>query len=339
MRTKLAVFLLVGVGLVFSLLVGRRMYESRGLPRGAFEVKTLRLLTYATFVGSSGPGPEVIRSFEAANGCKVEVVTSGDAGLLLERLKVAEARSPFDVVVGLDQLLIPDAESRYKWKELFFGREGRDPVLAEYASPHFVPYDWSPLAFVYRKGDFPVPESIDDLVKPEFKAQFALQDPRSSSPGLQFLHWVQVLKENDAGDFLRRLKPNVNSVSPSWAFSYGLFKKNQTRFVWSYLTSLAFHWGVEDDRDYRVAVFKEGHPVQVEYMAIPDSCRECALAEKFVAHLLKPDMQKIVMEKNFMLPVIKGLEEGTVFGQLPALKIVRTATGKDLREWDKVFTR
>lgn len=200
-----------------------------------------------------------------------------------------------------------------------------------------MPYDWSPLSFVYRKSDEPVPQAFDELADPRFAKQFALQDPRSSTPGMQFYHWVKAVKGAQSQAFLKKFKPNVNSISPSWAFSYGLFKKEQTRFVFSYLTSLAFHWGVENNRDYRVLIFSEGHPVQVEFMAVPKSCRECALAEDFVRGLLTPEAQKIIMEKNFMLPVIDGLEEGTVFAELPVLKTVPTPADKDLSDWNKIF--
>ncbi|NJL25998.1 MAG: hypothetical protein HC902_13080, partial [Calothrix sp. SM1_5_4] len=42
-------------------------------------------------------------------------------------------------------------------------------------------------------------------------------------------------------EWLEGFRPNVQSVSPSWSFAYGLFKKEQVRFVFSYLTSLAYH--------------------------------------------------------------------------------------------------
>ena len=339
MRGKLAVFLILGVSLVFALVFARQRYLSRDLPREQFETKKIRVLTYATFVGASGPGPEIIKSFKKQYNVDVELTTLGDAGLLLERMKLAEASVPFDIVLGLDQLMIGDAEKQFKWREMFFGNSGRHPVLAEFASPHFVPIDWSPLTFIFRKGDFPVPEKFDDLLDPAQKKQFALQDPRSSSPGLQFFQWVKTLELDRTSNWLEQFKPNVNSISPSWAFSYGLFKKQQTRFVFSYLTSLAFHWGSENQRDYRCLSLKEGHPVQVEYVAVPSTCRECDLAEKFVAFLLQPEAQKLIMEKNFMFPVIKGLEDGTIFGELPKLKIIRTGTGKDLSEWDEVFKR
>lgn len=337
MRGKLAVFLILGVSLVFALVFARQRYLSRNLLRDNFETNTIRILTYATFASATGPGPEIIEAFKRKYGANVELTTLSDAGLLLERMKLGEASVPFDVVLGLDQLMIAGAEKRFGWREMFFGNSGRHPVLAEFASPHFVPIDWSPLTFIFRKGDFPVPEKFDDLLNPVHKKQFALQDPHSSSPGLQFFQWVKTNEGERTSNWLEQFKPNVNSISPSWAFSYGLFKKGQARFVFSYLTSLAFHWGSENQRDYRCLSLKEGHPVQVEYAAVPVSCRECELAEKFVAFLLEPESQKLIMEKNFMFPVIKGLEEGTIFGELPELKIIRTGTGKDLSEWDEVF--
>lgn len=339
MRGRLAIFLLFGVAIVFGLLFGRQAYLSKDLPRAQFETKKLRVLAYSTFVGSSGPGNDIIANFKKDCACTVEMVSGGDAGLLLERLKIAEAGIPFDVVIGLDQLMLQEAEEKFKWKSNFFGVTGRPEALAEFTNPHFVPFDWSPMTFIYKRGDFETPKKFADLLKPEFKKQFALQDPRSSSPGLQFFHWVKALMGANTAEFLTQFRPNVNSISPSWAFSYGLFKKEQTHFVFSYLTSLAFHWGIENNRDYQILKFDEGHPVQVEFMAIPETCRECDLAEKFVTHILTPESQKIIMEKNFMLPVIQGLEEGTIFSSLPRLKTIRTEAGKDLREWDEAFKR
>lgn len=337
MRSRLTVLILLAVSLIFGLLFARQAYLSKDLPRQKYELKKLRILTYSTFVSSSGPGPDLIQQFKQKMNCDVEVVTAGDAGLLLERLKIAEMQLPFDLIIGVDQMLLSEAERQFKWREMFFGSSGRHPVLSEYSSKYFVPYDWSPMSFVFRKGDFPVPTKIDDLLNPAHQKQFALQDPRSSTPGLQFYNWVKAVKGNKAVDFLAQFKPNVNSISPSWAFSYGLFQKEQTRFVFSYLTSLAFHWGNENNRDFSILSFEEGHPVQVEYVAVPMSCRECDLAEEFVKFMLQPDSQKTIMEKNFMFPVIKGLEEGTIFDELPKLKTIMIETGKELGDWDKVF--
>src|SRR5262249_9986280 len=151
----------------------------------------------------------------------------------------------------------------------------------------FVPFDWAPMTFIYREGT-EVPLTFAELTNPKFKGMLALQDPRASSPGLQFYSWVKLIKDADTVKFLKALEPNVQSVSPSWSFAYGLFKKEQAQFVFSYVTSLAFHWGTEKDKRYQAVIFPEGHPTQVEFAAVPDSCRECDLAKEFVLSLLSP---------------------------------------------------
>jgi thiamine transport system substrate-binding protein len=118
-----------------------------------------------------------------------------------------------------------------------------------------------------------------------------------------------------------------------------LFAKKQVAFVFSYVTSLAFHWGIQKNRGYEIASFPEGHPVHVELAAVPATCRECDFALEFVRGLATPANQSLIMRKNFMLPVLNGIENGTVFAELPNLKIreINPAKGQDLSDWDKVF--
>jgi thiamine transport system substrate-binding protein len=64
----------------------------------------------------------------------------------------------------------------------------------------------------------------------------------------------------------------------------------------------------------------EGHPVQIEFAGIPATCKNCELAEKFLALLLSPEGQKIVMEKNYMFPAIQGVRADTPFAAVPKFK-------------------
>src|SRR5262245_25306442 len=113
MRARLVVFLLLGVSAVFGLILTRQLILSRDLPHEAFRDKKVQLLTYSTFVSSNGPGAELIKEFHKGCGCKVEVTAVTDAGMLLERLKIGR----FDVVVGLDQLMLEDAR-KFAWHTL-----------------------------------------------------------------------------------------------------------------------------------------------------------------------------------------------------------------------------
>lgn len=337
-RGRLVIFIILFGSVIFGLMFARAAYRSKYLPREQFIEKKLRVLTYSTFVSSSGPGPTIIESFQAANDCKVEIITAGDAGLLLERLRLAQAGGvPFDVIVGLDQLMLKDAKERFQWKPLELNREGWRAEVNGQKHDEFAPFDWSPLTFVYRQGSVNPPKDFAGLTVTGLRGSFALQDPRSSSPGMQFLNWVKAVKGADSVQFLQDFKPNVQSIAPSWSLSYGLFKKKQSLFAFTYVTSLAFHWGLENDRQYQVLSLAEGHPLQIEYAAVPADCRECDLATAFVKEMLTPEIQKVIMQKNFMLPILKDLEVGTIFAELPKLKIIETSNDKDFSDWDQVF--
>lgn len=335
MRSRLTVFIIVIVSLIVGLLFARQMILGNDLPREKFSERKLRILTYASFVSATGPGGEIINRFKKAMRVDVEVITVTDAGLLLERLKL----SPADVVIGLDQFMLGEASLQSEWKEIAVAVENLQSEAVLHGSSPFVPFDWSPMSFVYRQGEIDPPHDFSQLLDPRFQGKFALQDPRASSPGLQFVNWVKALQGDRALEFLQKFKPNVHSVSPSWAFSYGLFKKKQTSLVFSYLTSLAYHWGEEKDRSYQIVLLNEGHPVQIEYAAVPANCRDCDLAVAFVQNLLTPESQTLIMNHNYMFPALKSVELGPVFSALPKMKTLppATALGKDLSEWDKVF--
>ena len=72
----------------------------------------------------------------------------------------------------------------------------------------------------------------------------------------------------------------------------------------------------EKKLDYLAFEMEEALPLQVEFLAIPEFCRRCELSEKFVNLILSPEGQKVLMEKNYMMPVLKGIKEGTPFANV-----------------------
>lgn len=274
--------------------------------------ETLKVLAYSSFVNSWGPGPEIAKRFEEKTSVRVELRDAEDAGLLLKKLELF----PSDVVVGFDQLSLPEAAKARPWK----------PIPLEnvrFAKETFVPFDWGPLAIIYRDNEIQPPSSLDDLLDPRFNSTLAIQDPRTSSPGLQFLFWVLDQKGVDAGfEFLMQMKSAVHTLGGSWSTTYGVFQDGQAKLALSYLTSPIYHWTQEKDRRYRAAVFAEGHPVQVEYAAVPESCAQCDHAIAFARFLLEPEIQRILMTKNFMLPIVDEVRNDTEFAEIPAVKVL-----------------
>jgi thiamine transport system substrate-binding protein len=271
----------------------------------------LRIVSYSAFVSTWGPGPEIARRFEKETGIKVEFNDAGDAGVILKKLELF----PADLALGFDQLTLGAARSARPWRDL----SKVIPRGMKWAGSDFIPFDWAPMAFIYRRGEIEPPTSLDDLLSPRFKGAIALEDPRTSTPGLQFLFWVLDEKGVDKGfEYLKNLKPNIQSVADNWSATYGLFTKKQAKLAFSYLTSPVYHWVQESDETYQAAVFAGGHPVQVEYVGVPQSCVNCDAAERFALYLLKPEIQKVIMEKNYMFPVVSEVTSRTPFAKVPA---------------------
>lgn len=340
-RSRIVILLLGLTIIVGALSFFRWAMVRKDLPVDQMELTQFRVLAYTTFIGYSGPGPALIAEFKKVCNCDVQITTAGDAGLLVERLKLSQQSHPFDLVVGLDQFSKEKALEVGPWKTISLDKKPEqifDPLAIRSFDGRFIPFDYSPMTFIYREGEINPPKSLDDLLSARFAKSISLQDPTTSSPGLQFLNWIRQVYGDHALDYLKKLKPSVHSVSPSWALSYGLFKKDQSKLVFSYLTSLGFHWAVEKDLKYKAVNFSVGHPVQVEFVAVPEGCRQCELGEQFVKLMLTPESQALIAEKNYMFPSVKGATVPEIYKDLPNLKALPIAVESlDTDLWSKAF--
>ena len=281
--------------------------------------KTLRVYGYSAFTSKFGPGYDLKVNFEKICGCKVEYVDAADSGVLLQRIKLEGATLGADLVIGLDQYDLQKALSEIKWRKLDFSQLEIDEIIKPaLANSYFVPFDWGVIAFVGRKEDpLPAPKSLKDLIKPIYKNKIALIDPRTSSPGMQFLSWIYDSMDPEEGKtYLSQMMTQAHSFSPSWSSAYGLFSKRQVSYVLSYLTSPLYHQLIENNNSIEAFRFSEKHPIQFEFAGIPLDCKECALAEEYINLMLSDEGQKIIMNKNFMFPVVKSAMNNSPFEPL-----------------------
>ncbi len=281
-------------GLVFALLIGSAGFLFLVNGSAPQKREPLVVMSYASFAASWGPGPRLAKQFEERTGTPVRFVQADDAGVLLQRLKLVVA----DVVIGLDQFVLASARSQLKWHP--------HGLVVDFPQDEiFLPIDWAPVGFVYREGEVTPPTSLDAVLEESYRDAIALEDPRTSAPGFQFLSWIaQGRTDLELMNYIRRLRRSVQSISPSWSQAYGLFTRGSAKLVLSYMTSPLYHQVVEGDVRYRFAKFPEGHPVHVEFAGIPAACVQCAQAQRFLQFLISEDSQKLIMETNWMLPVL-----------------------------------
>lgn len=264
--------------------------------------KTLTVYTYESFVSEWGPGPKVKEAFEATCDCTVNFVGVADGVALLTRLKLEGEATKADVVLGLDTSLVAEAKATG-----LFDAHGIDTaavtVPGGYSDEDFVPYDYGHFAVVYDTQVIKTPPtSLKELVDGDPSVKIAIQDPRTSTPGLGLLLWVKAVYGDDAPEAWAKLKNRILTVTPGWSESYGLFTKGEVPMVLSYDTSPAYHMVSEETDRYQAAAFSEGHYIQVEVAGVLKNAPEKDLARQFLSFMITPAFQDAIPTTNWMMP-------------------------------------
>ncbi|MEL6914778.1 MAG: thiamine ABC transporter substrate binding subunit [Pseudomonadota bacterium] len=274
----------------------------------AADTPVLTVYTYDSFVTEWGPGPAVEAAFEATCACDLQFVGAGDGAALLGRIRLEGARSEADVVLGLDTNLTAAAAETGLFAPHGVTADYDLPIAFE--DPLFVPFDWGYFAFV-GNVDGPAPESFEALAASE--ARVVIQDPRSSTPGLGLLLWVDSVFGEDAAAVWEGLEDNIVTVTRGWSEAYGLFLEGEADLVLSYTTSPAYHLIAEDDASKRALPFAEGHYMQVEVAGKLAGSDVPALADEFLAFMVSEAFQSVIPTTNWMYPAVTpeaGLPDG-----------------------------
>ncbi|MBO6539752.1 MAG: thiamine ABC transporter substrate binding subunit [Rhizobiaceae bacterium] len=273
-----------------------------GTLAAAAQDNSLTIYTYESFNAEWGPGPKVKEAFEAECSCAVNFVGVADGVALLNRLKLEGNETQADIVLGLDTNLTLEAEATG-----LFVPHGIDlanvSVPGGWSDETFVPYDYGYFAVVYDTQTVETPPaSLKELVENADGPKIAIQDPRTSTPGLGLLLWVKAVYGDNAADAWASLKNRVLTVTPGWSESYGLFTSGEAQMVLSYTTSPAYHLIAEREERYKAAEFSEGHYIQIEVAGITTKGSDNALAAQFLQFMTGPGFQDVIPETNWMFP-------------------------------------
>jgi thiamine transport system substrate-binding protein len=293
----------------------------------------LVVYTYDSLAAPKGLASAVVPLFEKQCGCKVKLLASGDAGQMLARLTLdAERGKPVaHVAWGIDQHHWPKArkfaEPWGSWSPKGVAKLTPETRVGA-PGEGFLPFDYGVFAFMADQKQLDAlklaaPASHGDLLKPEYKKRFILEDPRTSSPGLGFLLYT-LSARSEAWTYWRSLKQQWLTMPQGWDAAYGAFLKGEAPLVWSYISSEAYHRQKDPAGAgrYRAVLFQEGQPLQVEGAFLVRATLGAqpgsrALARRFLEFLLSPEVQQEVPLKNWMHPAIVGTELPESFRKLP----------------------
>ena len=288
----------------FTFLLGALGIMSTFSTQAFAQKPTLTVYTYDSFTADWGPGPAIKKAFEQQCDCELKLVALSDGVSLLNRLRMEGDKSKADIILGLDNNLIHAA----KETGLFAPSNIDTSKLTlpeKWTDDTFVPYDYGYFAFIYDKNRVQnPPKSMTELLNSPEKWKILYQDPRTSTPGLGLMLWMQSLYPENTAIEWKKLSEKTLTVTKGWSESYGLFLKGEGDFVLSYTSSPGYHILADKKDNYTAAIFDEGHYLQVEVAATLKSSKQPELAQKFMQFMLTPAFQETIPTTNWMYPVI-----------------------------------
>ena len=286
--------------------------------------QTITVMTHDSFAISE----DVIKAFEADNNAKVSFIQSGDAGSMLNQAVLTKDAPIADVIFGVDNTFL----SRALDADVFEAHPS--PALNDIAdefkldpSNRALPVDYGDVCINYDKAYFTennlaVPQSFDDLAKPEYKGLLVVENPATSSPGLAFLLATRAHFGDGYLDYWKNLKDNGVVVVDGWETAYytnfsASSGKGPQPMVVSYASSPAaevFFASTPLTESPTASIVALGMCFrQIEFVGILKNGQNNDLAQKFVDFMLSQKFQEDMPLNMFVYPVNKNTQLPEVF--------------------------
>jgi len=298
---------------------------------GPQEPATLTMMTHDSFAVSE----TVVKAFEEANNTKVVFLPSGDAGAMLNKAILRKGAPLADLLFGVDNTFL----SRALEADIYEAYDS--PALVNVSddfkldsSNRALPVDYGDVCINYDKAYFeqnnlPIPQSLEDLTKPEYKNLLVVENPVTSSTGLAFLLATVAHYGDSFTDYWLALKENGVVVVDGWETAYytnfsASSGKGPQPMVVSYGTSPAveviFAETPIDDAPTASILGPDTCFRQIEFVGLLKGTRHRALAEKFVDFMLSRQFQEDVPLQMYVYPVNSDAvlpETFTKYAQIP----------------------
>jgi len=272
----------------------------------------------------------VLEAFEQANNATIQHLPSGDAGAALNQAILSKANPLADLFFGVDNTFL----SRAIEADIF--EPYASPLLAEIPDTleldpayRLLPVDFGDVCLNYDRAYFqekglPPPQTLKDLVKPEYKGLTVVENPATSSPGLAFLI-ASIGHFGEAGDytyrdFWRDMRANDVLVTQGWEDAYW----GQTTWygggrpvVVSYATSPAaevyFSEGALSEPPTDNVLGDGACFRQIEFVGILKGTKNRDMAEKFVDFMLSIQFQEDIPLNMWVFPANRSATLPQVF--------------------------
>lgn len=287
------------------------------------EIQTLTVMTHDSFDVTE----EIVRLFESENNAEVTFLKAGDTGTALTRAILAKDAPLADVFYGVDNTFL----SRALDEDIF---EPYIPALLAEIPDEFKidpqnrvsPVDFGDVCPNYDKTYFESiglepPQTLEDLLEPEYRSMLVVQNPATSSPGLAFLFaTIGHFGEQGFIEYWQGLVENDVLVVSNWETAYysEFSRWGGTRhIVISYGSSPPFEvlFAEEEiDEPPTGVITSEGACFrQIEFVGILRGTQNRDLAEKWIDFMLSPTFQEDLPLRMYVFPVHPNAQLEDVF--------------------------
>ena len=288
------------------------------------EPRAITVLTHDSFAISE----DVVKAFESENNAKVSFIQSGDAGSMLNQAILTKDAPIADVLFGVDNTFL----SRALEADIFEAYQS--PALTDIPdefkldpSNRALPVDYGDVCINYDKvyfaeNNLPVPQSFEDLAKPEYKGLLVVENPATSSPGLAFLLATRAHFGDGYLNYWKSLKDNGVVVVDGWETAYytnfsASSGKGPQPMVVSYASSPAaevfFASPAPTEAPTASIVASDMCFRQIEFVGILKNGKNNDIAQKFVDFMLSQQFQEDMPLNMFVYPVNKNAKLPEVF--------------------------
>jgi len=278
-------------------------------------IPILSIMTHDSFEINA----ELAASYEADNNVKLVFLKSGDTGAALNKAILSKNAPLADVFYGVDNTFLSralEAEIFEPYKspalEIIPGEMQLDP------GDYLLPVDYGDVCINYDKEYFlnhklAVPQTLEDLLKPEYKGLLVMENPATSSPGLAFLlATISHFGDRNYLDYWRDLRSNGLEVVGDWSTAYYTnFSASSGHGPQPLVVSYASSPAAE-------VIFAETKLIdaptgsitgagtcfrQIEFVGILKGTQQRKLAENFVDFMLGVQFQQDMPLQMFVYPV------------------------------------
>lgn len=280
---------------------------------------------------------KIIPDFEKEYNCTVKLIKFESTGKMLSRLKLEKRRPKADLVIGVNQTLLETAKKEklivsYKSKNF---NKIKSPDLVIDKANFATSYDYGALAIIYNPEILKAtPNSFEDLTKLDKK--IIIQDPRTSTTGMDFFLWTIALYQDNWKDFWKRLKPAILTVTPGWSESFAKFEAQEAPMMVSYCTDGAYSYHYYQSTKYKAFIPQEGGYIQLEGAAVVKKAENAKLAGLFIDYILDDKFQQEIPLNQWMFPVTETkLPPAFEYAIYPEkiLKLDTKKIAKNLEKW------